>query len=78
MKLKTYCLLIASVASVMSDICDPMDFWLPNSSVHGILQTSTLELVTMPSSRNLTCVSYALCIAGRFFTAEPQGSQNYT
>ena len=58
-------------------ICDPMDCWLPNSSVHGILQTSILELVTMPSSRNLTCVSYASCIAARFFTAEPQESQNY-
>ena len=33
--------------------CDPMDCSPPGSSVHGILQARTLELVTMPSSRDL-------------------------
>ena len=31
--------------------CDPKDCTLPVSSVHGILQTRTLEWVAMPSSR---------------------------
>ena len=32
-------------------LCDPMDCSPPGSSVHGILQASTLEWVAMPSSR---------------------------
>ena len=31
--------------------CNPMDFSLPGSSVHGIFQTRILEWVVMPSSR---------------------------
>ena len=50
---------------------EPMDFSLPSSSVHGILQARILEWVDMPTSggsswlRNQACFS---CIAGRFFT----------
>ena len=36
--------------SVMS-LCDPMDYSLPDSSVHGILQARILEWVPMPFSR---------------------------
>ena len=32
-------------------LCGPMDYSLPGSSVHGILQARTLEWVVMPSSR---------------------------
>ena len=32
-------------------LCDPMDYSLPGSSVHGILQARVLEWVVMPSSR---------------------------
>ena len=32
-------------------LCDPIDYSLPGSSVHGILQARKLELVAMPSSR---------------------------
>ena len=32
-------------------LCEPMDCSPPSSSVHGILQTRTLEWITMPSSR---------------------------
>ena len=52
-------------------LCDPMDCSLPGSSVHRILQASTLEWVaisyTRESSqpRDWTVVSH---IAGRFFT----------
>ena len=52
-------------------LCDPVDCSSPDSSVHGILQTRTLEWVAIPFSRgssrprNQTQIS---CIAGRFFT----------
>jgi len=53
-----------------------MDWSLPGSSIHGILQAGILEWVATPSSkgsswpRDQTSIS---CIAGRFFTAEPLG-----
>ena len=52
-------------------LCDPMDYSLPGSSIHGILQARILEWVAISFSRgysqprNWTRVS---CIAGRFFT----------
>ena len=52
-------------------LCDPMDYSLPGSSGHGILQARILEWVAFPFSRgssrprDQTQVS---CIAGRFFT----------
>ena len=52
-------------------LCDPMDWGLTGSSVHGILQARTLEWVAVPFSRgssqlrDQTQVSH---IAGRFFT----------
>ena len=51
--------------------CDPMDYNLPGSSVHGILQERILEWIAISFSRgfsqprNQTWVSW---IAGRFFT----------
>ena len=56
-----------------------MDYSLPGSSVHGILQARRVEWVAMPSSRessqpsdrtHISCVS---CITGGFFTAETPG-----
>ena len=32
-------------------ICNPMDYSLPGSSVHGIFQARTLEWVAIPFSR---------------------------
>ena len=61
--------------SVMSDSWDPMDCSPQGSSVHGILQARMLECIAIPFSRGFslprdqTSVS---CIAGRFFTSEPQ------
>ena len=52
-------------------LCDPMDYSLPGSSVHEILQSRILEWVAMLSSRgsswprDWTSIS---CIAVRFFT----------
>ena len=57
--------------SVVSNSCNPMDWSLQGSSVHGILQARILEWVAISfsrgssRSRNRTHVS---CIAGRFFT----------
>ena len=39
------------VTSVVSNSCDLMDYSLPGSSVHGILQARLLEWVAMPSSK---------------------------
>ena len=35
----------------MSALCDPMDYSLPGSSVHRILQARVLEWVAIPFSR---------------------------
>ena len=63
------------------DVCvrlfvTPVDYSLPGSSVHGILQARILEWVAIPfsrvcsRSRDRTQVS---CIAGRFFTSKLTG-----
>ena len=57
--------------SVMSDSSDFMDYSLPGSSVHGILQARILEWVATLFSRNFPHpgIEPAIsCIAGRFFT----------
>ena len=57
--------------SVMSDLCYPMDYSPPGSSLHGILQARILEWVAISFSRgssrprDRTQVS---CIAGKCFT----------
>ena len=57
---------------VMSDpLCDPMNYGLPLSSVHGILQATILEWVAIPFSRGSSQPrdrTWVFCIAGRFFT----------
>ena len=44
------CMLCTSFQSSLT-LCDPMDYSLPGSSVHGILQARILEWVAMASSR---------------------------
>ena len=55
-------------------LCDPVDYSLPGSSVHEILQARILEWFAMPSSKgsspptdqtHMSCIS---SIAGGFFT----------
>ena len=52
-------------------LCDPMDYSLPDSSVHGILQARILKWVAIPSCRgssqprDLVRVSYVSCIDRR-------------
>ena len=61
----------SEVAQLYPTFCDPMDYSLPGSSVHGIFQARILEWVAMPFSRgssqprDQTRVSH---IAGRLFT----------
>ena len=57
-------------------LCDPINYRLPGSSVHGSLQARKLEWVAIPFSwgssppRDWT---QDCCIAGRFFTSELPG-----
>ena len=60
-------------------LCDPMDYSLPGSSVHGFSQARILQWVAISFSSDFldpgiepkTCASPAL--AGEFFTTEPPG-----
>ena len=52
-------------------LCDPKDYSLSSSSVHGILQARILEWVTVPFSRGSSQARDQIQvshIAGRFFT----------
>ena len=55
----------------------------PGSSVHGIFHAIVLAWIAISSSRgssqprDQTCISCDSCIAGRFFTADHQGSPGY-
>ena len=59
------------VAQLCLTLCDPMECFLPGSSVHGIIQARILEWVAIlfftgsSQSRDRTWVSY---VEGRFFT----------
>ena len=62
---------------------DAMDCSPPASSVHGILKARILEWVAIFSSRgssqprDQTFFSWSSCIAGRFFTTEPQEKPHF-
>ena len=54
-----------------STLCNTMDYSLPGSEVHGILQARILEWIAISSSRELSQPWDQIqvsCIAGRFFT----------
>ena len=69
-----YFLLHACMLKSYPTFCDPMDYSLLGSSLHGILWARILEWVAMPSSRGLswfrdqTHISCVSCNAGGFFT----------
>ena len=63
-------------------LCDPMDWSLPDFSAHGIIQAKILEWVVMSSSRGSSeprskssLMSPAL--AGGFFTSSATGEDTY-
>ena len=77
--------ILCSVAQLCPNLCDPLKYSLPDSSVHGIILASILEWVAISSSRgssqprdqtHISCIS---CIAGRVFTHSltHQGSNSY-
>ena len=76
----TYVCVCMCVQSCLT-LCDPMDCYLPGSSVHGISQKRTLEWIAVSYSRGLSRPrdqSHISCLASRFFTTEPFGKAIYT
>ena len=73
------CAVHAKSLQLCPTLCDPLDYSLPGSSVHGILQARILEWVAVPSSRgssqfrDRTRIFCGFYIAGRFLTVEPLG-----
>ena len=70
-------------------VCDPMNYSLPGSSVHGILQARISEWVAMTSSRGSsrskdpTHISYVSCIGrgrvgGGSLSLVPPGKPNFS
>ena len=49
--------LLAKLLQSCSTLCDPMDYSLPGSSVHGILQARLLEWVAILFSRGYSQTS---------------------
>ena len=61
------CVRACSVTQLCPTVCNPMDYSLPDSSIHGIFQARILEWVTISYSRGssqhmdqtqVSCVSY--------------------
>ena len=64
-------------------LCDPTDWSLPGSSVHGILQARILEWIAMCSFRGFSRPNVELisltspALAGGFFTADLPGKPSH-
>ena len=48
---RTGCGLLSEVAESCPTLCDSVDYYLPDSSVHGIFQTRVLEWLAISFSR---------------------------
>ena len=62
-----YVLLIAQSCLIL---CNPTDYSLPGSTVHGILQARILEWIAIPFSRGSSLSrgwTWVSCVAGGFF-----------
>ena len=63
-----------SVSQSCPTLCDPVDYSLPGSSIHGIFQARILEWVAVSSSRGSSHIAIkpaslmSPVLAGRFFT----------
>ena len=72
-------LFVVTSLRLVRPFCNPMNFSLPESSVHGIFQARLVELIAISYSRvssppkDWICISYVSCIAGRFLTTGPPG-----
>ena len=60
------CVCVCINHSVVSNSCDPMDYSLPGSSVHGILQARILEWVAIPFPKVSTGVRKKIVEVGFF------------
>ena len=75
----TLCMHACLVTQSFATLCDPMDWSLPGSSVHEILQERILEWAAISPSkgssqpRNWTHNSCIFCTAGRILYTEPPG-----
>ena len=62
------CVYVCSLTQLCPTLCDSMDYSVPGSSVHGILQARVLEWSAMPSSSwspwpmDQTHISFVSCI----------------
>ena len=52
-------------------LCDPVDFSLPGSSIHGIFHARKLQCVAMSFSKGSSRPTDQEVLAGGFFTTEP-------
>ena len=67
---------VCEVPQSRPTLCNPMDYWLPGSSVHGILQAKIQEWVAISFSRGSSGPrdqTRVFCIASCSFTSEPPG-----
>ena len=67
--------------SIVSALCDTMDYGLPGSSVHGIFLARILEWVAFPSPWDLSSLGIEPmfpALAGRFCTTEPPEIPQFT
>ena len=77
LRLEWYEEVVVQSLSCVQFFCDPMDCSTPGSSVHGISQAGILEWVAISFSREFSKLRDRIplsCIAGGFFTTEPQRS----
>ena len=57
----TQMLFLCLVVQLCATLCDPLDYSLPGSSVHGIFQTRMLEQVAISSSMGASWLSDRIC-----------------
>ena len=73
------CIFLASYAQLCPTLCDPMDYNLPGSSVHGIFWAGILDWVALPPSGDLPdpviepTSPASLALTSGFFTTAPPG-----
>ena len=67
---------VSEVAQLCLTLCDPMDYSLPGSSLHGILQARILEWVAISFSRGSSRLrdrTWVSCMQADALTSEAPG-----
>ena len=68
--------IVVQLLSCVQLFCNPMDYSLPGSFVHGIFQARILTWVAISFSRGSSQLkdrTHVSCLAGGFFITEPPG-----